>query len=51
MYACLEAGLSFKVSQGNVLQLSPPLTITREELTAAILIVEMAIEKVVAEMN
>ena len=51
MYACLEAGLSFKVSQGNVLQLSPPLIITREELTAAISIVEMAIEKVVAEMN
>jgi 4-aminobutyrate aminotransferase len=51
MYACLEAGLSFKVSQGNVLQLSPPLIITREELSTAISIVEKAIEKVVAEMN
>ena len=51
MYACLEAGLSFKVSQGNVLQLCPPLIITREELTAAIAIIEKAIEKVVAEMN
>ena len=51
MYACLEAGLSFKVSQGNVLQLCPPLIITREELTAAIAIIEQAIEKVVAEMN
>ena len=51
MYACLEAGLSFKVSQGNVLQLCPPLIITREKLTTAIAIIEKAIEKVVAEMN
>lgn len=51
MYACLEAGLSFKVSQGNVLQLCPPLIITRQELSAAITIIEKAIEKVMAEMN
>ena len=44
MYECLKNGLSFKVSQGNVLQLSPPLTITREELGAALKILENALE-------
>ena len=29
MYACLARGLSFKIGQGNVLTLSPPLVITR----------------------
>jgi 4-aminobutyrate aminotransferase len=46
MYACLDAGLSFKVSQGNVLQLSPPLIITREELERALKILEEALESV-----
>lgn len=46
MYECLNHGLSFKVSQGNVLQLSPPLTITRNELSAALTILEAALEKV-----
>ncbi|UOY07191.1 aspartate aminotransferase family protein [Muricauda sp. SCSIO 64092] len=36
MYNCLENGLSFKVSKGNVLQLSPALTISREELQTAL---------------
>jgi len=35
MYRCLEHGLSFKISQGNVITLSPPLIITEEELTKA----------------
>lgn len=43
MYYCLEHGLSFKVSQGNVLQLSPPLTITRDQLKEAISIVDTAL--------
>ena len=43
MYNCLREGLSFKVSSGNVLQLSPPLTITREELLKAIHILENSI--------
>lgn len=42
-YRCLEAGLSFKVSAGNVLTLSPPLVISREELDQALGIVETAI--------
>ncbi len=42
-YKCLVAGLSFKISQGSVLTLSPPLTITRGELDKALTIVETAI--------
>jgi 4-aminobutyrate aminotransferase len=45
MYECLRNGLSFKVSQGNVLQLSPPLVITREELGRAILILDQALAR------
>ena len=40
LYGCLRAGLSFKVSQGAVLTLSPPLTISREDLDKAIDILE-----------
>jgi len=42
-YACLSAGLSFKISAGNVLTLSPPLTIPEEDLDRALGIVESAI--------
>ena len=35
-YRCLERGLSFKVTMGNVLTLSPPLTIGRDELERAL---------------
>lgn len=35
LYKCLENGLSFKISQGNVLQLAPPLTVSRNELKEA----------------
>ncbi|GLB51309.1 aspartate aminotransferase family protein [Neptunitalea chrysea] len=46
MYNCLRKGLSFKVSSGNVLQLSPPLTISREDLVKAINIVEQSINEI-----
>ncbi|ELB2753146.1 aspartate aminotransferase family protein [Vibrio alginolyticus] len=46
LYQCLNNGVSFKVSQGNVIQLSPPLIITREQLTEALAIFEEAIAKV-----
>ena len=42
-YACLAEGMSFKVSAGNVLTLSPPLTISENELARALDIVEAAI--------
>lgn len=45
LYECLREGLSFKVSQGNILQLSPPLVISREELEKALNILEKAIDK------
>ena len=45
LYECLENGLSFKISQGNVLTLAPPLIITEEELDHAMDIVENAIRK------
>ena len=42
-YRCLEGGVSFKISQGNVLTLSPPLIITQQELEQALCVVEKAI--------
>jgi 4-aminobutyrate aminotransferase len=42
-YRCLDAGLSFKISQGSVLTLSPPLVISRADLDRALDIVEEAI--------
>lgn len=46
MYHCLQQGLSFKVSQGNVLQLCPPLIITRDQLIEAIGMIRRAIAAV-----
>ncbi|MCG6859366.1 MAG: aspartate aminotransferase family protein [Salaquimonas sp.] len=41
-YRCLDEGLSFKISAGSVLTLSPPMTISREDLDRALTIVEEA---------
>ncbi len=46
MYACLSKGLSFKVSGGNVLTLTPPLVISWEQMDEALDIVECAIKSV-----
>ncbi|WP_162064031.1 aspartate aminotransferase family protein [Vibrio taketomensis] len=46
LYQCLNNGLSFKVSQGNVIQLSPPLIISRQQLNDALAIFEQAIADV-----
>ena len=43
LYRCLSNGLSFKISSGNVLTLTPPLTITREQLADAFAIIESAL--------
>ncbi|TDE20284.1 aspartate aminotransferase family protein [Vibrio owensii] len=51
LYQCLNNGVSFKVSQGNVIQLSPPLIITREQLSEALAIFEEAIAKVCKDFN
>jgi 4-aminobutyrate aminotransferase len=45
MYRCLKRGLSFKVGQGNVLTLSPPLVIDQLDLERAFDIIEDALEE------
>ena len=44
-YRCLERGLSFKISAGNVLTLSPPLTISKSDLEIALDVVKSAIQE------
>jgi len=39
----LAKGLSFKVTMGNILTLTPPLTITREQMDRALDILEECI--------
>jgi len=43
LYRALDRGLSFKTTMGNVLTLTPPLTITGEEMARALDIIEEAI--------
>lgn len=43
MYRCLDQGLSFKTTMGNVLTLTPPLTLSIEELDRGLDIIEDAI--------
>jgi 4-aminobutyrate aminotransferase len=43
MYAALARGLSFKLTMGNILALSPPLTISAAEMDAALEILEASI--------
>ncbi|WP_158857221.1 (R)-1-hydroxy-2-aminoethylphosphonate ammonia-lyase [Lunatibacter salilacus] len=45
MYSCLELGLSFKISMGNVLTLTPALTISYAELDKALDILDRAIAR------
>ena len=43
MYRALDRGLSFKTSFGNVLTLTPPLTVSRAEMDRAIGILDECI--------
>src|SRR5213079_1570640 len=43
MYECLARGLSFKIGQGNVLTLSPPLVIAADELDQALASIDTAL--------
>ena len=43
LYDCLANGLSFKVSGGTVLTLTPPLTITDEQIAKALSILDKAL--------
>jgi 4-aminobutyrate aminotransferase len=46
MYAALSAGLNFKITMGNILTLTPALTLTQQEMDQALTILEKAIRGV-----
>ncbi|MFO1396626.1 MAG: aspartate aminotransferase family protein [Burkholderiales bacterium] len=46
MYACLSRGLAFKIGQGNVITMSPPLVIAQSDLDRALDILDDAIAEV-----
>jgi len=46
MYATLSRGLSFKLTMGNILTLTPALTITREEMDRALEIIDVCLSEV-----
>ncbi|MGH6814203.1 MAG: (R)-1-hydroxy-2-aminoethylphosphonate ammonia-lyase [Hyphomicrobiaceae bacterium] len=48
MYAALDRGLSFKTTMGNVLTLTPPLTVSHAEMTQALDILEAALQDAVS---
>jgi 4-aminobutyrate aminotransferase len=45
MYRALEKGLSFKTTFGNVLTLTPPLTVNEAEMAKALDIIEECIQE------
>jgi 4-aminobutyrate aminotransferase len=49
MYSALSKGLSFKTTMGNILALTPPLTITRQEMDQALDILEQSLIEVQRE--
>ncbi len=49
MYDCLANGLSFKIGQGNVLTLSPPLIIGEGDLDGAFDVIDRALHRVETE--
>ena len=48
LYRCMDRGLSFKTSMGNILTLTPPLTTTAAEIQAALDILELALKDAIA---
>ena len=49
LYGCLSRGLSFKTTMGSVITLTPPLTVTVEEIDCAIAILDEVITNVARE--
>lgn len=47
LYGALSRGLSFKLTMGNIITLMPPLTISREEMDAALGILEACLRPLV----
>ncbi|MCQ2604015.1 MAG: aspartate aminotransferase family protein [Spirochaetia bacterium] len=46
MYRCLSGGVSFKLTMGNIITLTPALVITQEEMDFALDVIEKAISQV-----
>jgi 4-aminobutyrate aminotransferase len=46
MYRALEKGLSFKITMGNILTLTPPLTITQQEMDNALDILDACFNEI-----
>ncbi|MBS7658577.1 MAG: aspartate aminotransferase family protein [Candidatus Bathyarchaeia archaeon] len=46
MYKCLEKGLNLKLTMGNILALTPALTITKEQMDKALDIIDEALSEV-----
>ena len=51
MYKALSRGLSFKLTMGNILTLTPALTITREEMDSALNIIDACLSEVEQETD
>jgi 4-aminobutyrate aminotransferase len=51
MYAALSRGLSFKLTMGNIVTLTPPLTITQAELGQALAILDDSLAEVEIEFG
>jgi 4-aminobutyrate aminotransferase len=48
MYSALARGLNFKVTMGNILTLTPPLTVTKDEINSAISILQRCFKELEA---
>ena len=46
MYKCLTGGVSFKLTMGNIITLTPALVITQDEMDFALEVIEKAISEV-----
>jgi len=46
MYRALSKGLSFKLTMGNILTLTPPLIITQKEMDQALMIIEECLDSI-----
>ena len=46
MYRALSKGLSFKLTMGNILTLTPPLMITQKEMDQALMIIEECLDSI-----
>ena len=49
MYKALARGLSFKLTMGNILTLTPPLTLTKDEMGQALDILDICLTEAAIE--